>query len=477
MRRCCRSERAVTEEPGASEHDGNAERVTEGYFPLTAPELESDRDPTGDDSIAKGVRSAGPLAIAGLVANGSQVIVTVLLAHFLVGRHEYGYWTSLVAIFLVVSNPGSAVIVAVVRRSTIWRVQGKEEELRRWARDLHRWGAVVLGVYAVVVALLAPAVARALLGVDRPLPVIFMLVGAGVWVMLSIDRGLLQSTRAYGDLSVNLLVEGGVRFVFVLGLVVLSPHVLSACVGIFIAEVASVAHARYFANRHLAAPGAALAVSTAEVVDDAAIVVDLVTAVLALAMLALLLYADVMFQHTSDGYAAISTATKSMYFVAIVLSGYLVPEAAIRWRQGRAALHALGVVLLILAVPAAALLGVSVVVPHLSLSLVFASKDLGASGSFATLAAAQCCLAITVVLTLYLLAIGKRWIVGLLAGGAGALVLAVHRSHSSAHHVAQVDLVVQAVLLGAVGACFMVTHLRAHRGGSVPEGTRGSLAG
>jgi O-antigen/teichoic acid export membrane protein len=425
--------------------------------------------------VRGGVRLAGPLALAGLVANGSNVIVTVLLAHLLVTT-DYGYLNQLIGLFLIVSNPGSAVIVAVVRRATAWRVLGRNEDLRAWARRIHRWAAVGFAAYAVLVVALSNVIARSVLSQDTPGRVVVMLLGAGLWVVLCIDRGFLQATRHYGDLSVNLLVEGGVRAVAVLGLVAIYPHVVSACAGIFIAELATLLHARWRANRDLAlADTEVVLVTSADRVIDATIVRDLVTAVCAMALLAVLQSADVILlgrdDHAASGsYAAISVASKSLFFIAVVLGGYLVPEAAIRWRQGRHALSQLWVTLLILAVPAGILLVLATVAPHLVLSLVFSSKYLGAQDAFATLVLAMCCLAVTVVLTLYLLAIAKRWIVGLLAAGSVALVVAVQAAHGQPLAVARADLAVQGILVVAVALAFALAHVRDHRTHPVARG-------
>ncbi len=413
--------------------------------------------------IWQNIASAGPLAIAGVVANGSNVIVTVLLAHLLVSS-DYGYLNQLIGLFLIVSTPGSAVIVAVVRRATQWRVLGHHEALEVWAKKIHRASLWTYAIYLVVVVATSGIVARELLAHDTKGRVIAMLAGAGLWVVLCIDRGFLQATRAYRDLSFNFLVEGGVRAVAVLGLVIIHPTVLSACVGIFIAEIATFAHARVRANAALGIiDDVEILGETAE--EGSTIVRDLIAAVVAMALLAVLQNADVILlgrlRHESSGsYAAISVASKSLYFVAIVLSGYLVPEAAIRWRQGAHALRPLAATFAILSVPVVVLFSAAALAPHLLLGLVFSSKYLGAEQAFSTLVLAMACLSVTVVLTLYLLAVGKRWITALLAAGAVALVVATLETHGNPSDVARANLAVQAVLAVIVAVSFAVAHQR-----------------
>ena len=95
------------------------------------------------------------------------------------------------------------------------------------------------------------------------------------------------------------------------------------------------------------------------------VVVDLVVASVCLSMVAVLQNIDVLVVGRdnpthSGAYAAVSVTSKAIVFGAVVLGGYLLPEAAIRWRQGGHALRQLAVVLVLLAVPSALLLGVAV---------------------------------------------------------------------------------------------------------------------
>ncbi len=118
--------------------------------------------PGGDvapDTVRSGLVQAGILGVAGLIANGANVIVTVLLARLLTNRH-YGQLNQLTGLFLVVSMPGSAVLVAVVRRVTDWRGRGSAHLVQRWARRVHLQGSGVVVAFAVVVVVVGPYVAR-----------------------------------------------------------------------------------------------------------------------------------------------------------------------------------------------------------------------------------------------------------------------------------------------------------------------------
>ena len=153
-------------------------------------------------------------------------------------------------------------------------------------------------------------------------------------------------------------------------------------------------------------------------------------------------------------------ASKAIVYGAVVLGSYLLPEAAIRWREGGHALRQTAVAVLLLGIPASALLIVSEFFPSFLLRLVFSPRYLGAQAAFAPLVGAMVCLSLTVILTMYLLAIGWRWVSGILVLGAGAATMAVIVAHGRPVTTARNDLLVQAVLLGIVLVSFIALHRR-----------------
>jgi O-antigen/teichoic acid export membrane protein len=439
------------------------------------------RKSEGAESIRAGLLEAGPLAAAGVIANGANVIVTVAVARLL-SVHSYGVLIQLTGLFLILSMPGSAVVVAVVRRVSLWEHGGSADQIRHWSGRLHRHGSMAVLIWALLVVAGRHQVA-VLLGQRSGIGIAAILVAAAVFVLLSLDRGLLQARRSYRPLAMNLIVEGGVRTVAVLGLVALGKGPSGAAVGILVAELATAGHARYAAMRAWSAePGhtpwlvrtwasgwaAALRRAPAmagSVVERRRVVVDLAVASLSLSMIAVLQNVDVLVVGREDpsrsgAYASISVTSKAIVFGAIVLGGYLLPEAAIRWRQGGHALRQLGVVLLFLAVPAVALLAIAFTKPELFLSVVFHHHYLAASHALAPLVMAMCVLSVSVVLTMYLLAIGRRWVSGVLVVGAAALTGAVLAAHGVAKATATADLTVQVGLLLVIMIGFSIVHFR-----------------
>ena len=153
------------------------------------------------------------------------------------------------------------------------------------------------------------------------------------------------------------------------------------------------------------------------------------------------------------------------------MGGYLLPEAAIRWRQGGHALRQLAVVLVLLAIPSVLLLGLAVAAPEQILQFVFHHAYTSAADALAPLVLAMILLSISVVLTMYLLAVGQRWVAFVLVGGAIVLTLAVLAVHGAPRATAFVDLAVQ----GGVLARGHVRLRRRPQGPSIEAGRRDNL--
>jgi O-antigen/teichoic acid export membrane protein len=458
-----------------------------GALALGAELVLDDEGHTGVESMRAGLLQAGPLAAAGVLANGANVIVTVGLARLLT-PHGYGTLNQLTGLFLILSMPGSAVLVAVVRRITMWHEDGAVHLVRRWAGRIHRQGSMAVVIWGVVVFLSRHWLA-VLLNQRSGIGIAAILTAAAFFVLLSLDRGMLQARRAYRPLAANLLVEGGVRTVAVLALVSAGRGSSGAAVGILIAEMVTAGHARYAAVRAWSDEGTtahrrmgtvvggwvgalrADAVLGSQGRERHKVALDLILASVALSMVAVLQNVDVLVVGRDNGthsgaYAAVSVTSKAIVFGAIVLGGYLLPEAAIRWRQGGHALRQLAVVLVLLAVPASILMVVALSTPRLLLQVVFHHSYVTASSALAPLVAAMIVLSITVVLTMYLLAVGRRWVSGVLVVGAIALTIAVSLVHGAPRATALVDLAVQAGVMVVIVSGFTVIHrvrLRMHR--------------
>ena len=415
--------------------------------------------PAAKPSFKSGVVSALPVAVAGVAAGAAGIIVTVILARLL-SNQGYGAYAQLVGLFLVISMPGSAVIVAVVRRTASWRAAGSHGELEKWAHRMHVRMYWFLGAFAILsLAVCIPV--SSLLAKPSPISVAAMLLSAGVWILLCIDRGFLQGTQKYHSLAANYLVEGGVRTVLVLGLAVFFK-LPGATIGVLLSEAVTAVHARWAANRSLSEPiDDGRSTTPPSVRRD--LMIDLIAALGALALLAYLQNIDVVLlgrlnAGQAGAYAAVSVASKGLVFCAIVLGAYLLPEAAISHHEGDRAVRQLYATLAILAIPAVVLVSIAVVVPEQFLKLIFGARYLTADAAFAPLSIAMVFLSVTVIATMYLLAHGHRWVVFLLAPGAIAATFAVNAAHGNPTNTAKADLVVQGIVCGASVLSLIVAH-------------------
>jgi len=438
-------------------------------------------EPSAAPSAASGdIRRAIPLAVASALVGVASLATTVFVAHVLTTR-GYGTLVVLLGLFLVISMPGSALLVGVVRRVSAWEAHGFADRVRPWVVRVHRYGQVALVALAVVTWLLRVPVAHAL-SLPGPSGVMEILTAGGVWVLVSIDRGLLQVRQNYGALSVNLVLEATTRTVMT---VVLAKElgVEGAALGLLLAELVTATHARITSTRTIATPpvvpvapaespvigaeatGAVVALSAHRGRDLAA---DVVTALASLALLAVLQNADVillgsMAPHRSGSYAAISVPSKALVFGALVFVNYLLPEATIRHQRGSHALRQLGHTLVVVAVPCAVLLALAVAVPKRLLGVVFGHRLTAAGPAFSTLVLAMILLSVTVVLTVYLLGVGWRWVVIILAAGAGALAATAALAGGRYLATARADLAVQAGLCAVMVVAFVTAHRRSSR--------------
>ncbi|ONH32044.1 hypothetical protein BL253_07750 [Pseudofrankia asymbiotica] len=424
----------------------------------------------GGGRLRGAVRGATPLALAGLLANVANLGVTLVIARAMSTR-SYGATAQLFALFMIVSMPGSALLVGVVRRVTTWTRTGRADLVAGWAARVRRtglWGVVAVAVLALV--------ARGPLAHELSLPgpggVAETLTAGAAWCLLCVDRGLLQAAHRYRELAANLLVDAAVKGAATAGLVLAGLAQTGAAIAVLLGVLAALAHARRClgpttrAGSAQAAEGDQAAETppapawgaraAAAARGERRLAAELGAALTALAFLALLQNVDVLIQGRlspgeSGQYAAVSVTCKVLMFGAVVLAGFLLPEAADRRHLGEHALHQLGATLAILALPAAALLVAAFTAPATLLSLAFGPRFTDASGALLPLAAAMTCLGATVLFTHYLLALGSRAVLvalGLTAAAAAGLIALAGGSPVT---TARMDLAVQAVLAAVTG--------------------------
>jgi O-antigen/teichoic acid export membrane protein len=460
--------------PGATV-DGAADATAESRSPQAPADL------VVVSAARAAIRGATPIALAGFIANVANIGVTLLVARILSTR-GYGALNQLIAVFFVLSITGSALLVGVVRRVTLWERTGHAARVDGWAAHTRRRALIIVAVWSVVaIAVRTPLADQ--LSLPGPGGLSETLIAGAVWGVLCLERGLLQARHAYRQLGANLLVEGLSRCVLTLVLVGAGFGVTGAAVAILASVVLGELHAlvaeRAVLHRRLRAPVATLttpdagdALPTVEMTtvehrhERRRLGTDLISALIALALLAVLQNFDVVLlgreQPSNAGsYAPISVASKPLVLAAFVLAGFLLPEAASRRHAGQHALHQLGVVLAVIAAPASLLIVLALSAPTQLLRAAFGARLTEASPAFAYLAGAMTLLAATVLFTHYLLAAGRHVVLPVLAAGASLMVVLLLTAHGALVDTARADLLAQVVVALVTGG--LVLHTALHR--------------
>jgi hypothetical protein len=137
---------------------------------------------------------AAGLAVATMVQQVLAVVFTVVFTRIL-GTGGYGSLAALMNLTVILLVPGSALQVAAARQGTLGRL-GRGGEL---AATLDRWTRHLLaGLFVVaVVSVLARHQLAAIVNVHEEWAAAAVPVAAAFWLLLSVQRGLLQAAQAY----------------------------------------------------------------------------------------------------------------------------------------------------------------------------------------------------------------------------------------------------------------------------------------
>jgi O-antigen/teichoic acid export membrane protein len=360
--------------------------------------------PAGDS----GTGAAAGLAAAQLAANGIAVIFTAIFARVL-GREDYGVLAAALSTFLILSVPGYALQVAVSRAVAARRLGARGElgaTLRRWTQRL----SAATVALAVAAALFREPLAE-LLSVDAPWAAAATLPTVTLWILLSVERGMLAGLGEYRVVGFSIAGEAGGRLALGLVLVLAGLGTTGAYLGTPLAmALAALVLGRALARHAEARAGdgaAAPAVRLRDVLRDAVVPIG------ALALIAVLQNVDVIVvrhqvaEVQAGAYAAAAVAAKVVVWTAVGVALYVIPEAAGRSAAGRVARPVLlraGAVVAAVAAPAMLVMAIA---PELVLRLGFGPSYELAAGALPLLGVAMSVLALTYLTVNYLLAVGS----------------------------------------------------------------------
>jgi len=357
---------------------------------------------------AKAVGLAGAMMASNVVALATTVVFGRIL-----GVDGYGSLAALVSTFLILSVPGAALQIATARDGALGRLgEGRDlaATIARWTRTM-----VLLTLALSVVAALLRAPLASMIGVDQEWAAAATIPTVCLWILLSIQRGALQSQRSYAAVGISMPSEQLARLLLGVALAAAGLGVTGAWLGtpLAMAALATVLGVRL--RRQLGAPD-----PDAPPHPLRALVVAGWTAIAGLALIAILQNIDVIIakhelsSRGAGSYASAAVAAKVVIWVAIGVGFHLLPEAARRHAAGRdprgVFVRAL-VVVLAVGVPC---LLVYAAAPKLVLKIAFGPQYESGSQALLLLTAAMTLLACTYLAVQLLLAMHARWFLAVL---------------------------------------------------------------
>ena len=295
--------------------------------------LSVDRPPPGPGALRDSeTGKAVGLAAATMAANLVAIVFTVIFTRLL-GAEDYGSLAALLNLTVICFVPGSALQVAAAREGALGRLGGGGElaaTLARWMRHL------LLGIGGLTaLAVLAREPLASLLNVDEEWAAAAVVPTAGLWLVLSVQRGLLQSTRAYRPVGLSIVLEALGRLAAGALLVALGLGVSGAYLGTLSSfAIASVALGVVL-RRRLGPPAPhSRRHPLRELARDAAVPIGALTLVAALQNVDVIMAKHALDEDTAGVYAAATVAAKAVVWIAVGLGLYVLPEAARRAASG-----------------------------------------------------------------------------------------------------------------------------------------------
>jgi glycosyltransferase involved in cell wall biosynthesis/O-antigen/teichoic acid export membrane protein len=363
-------------------------------------------------------RAAG-LALSVIAGNVIALAFTIVFARLL-GASDYGSLAALLSAFIILMVPGSALQIAVARHVSTSVAAGDATAgagVRRWLTHL-----LLATVVVALVAIPLRHLLAAVLNVEEDWAAAAVPLTAMLWMLVSVERGALQGLQRYRLVGWSIIGEAGARLTFALLLVGIGLDVTGAFLGSVLSLVAVGLLLAGPLFRHVPhGEGTPLR--------------DLLAGAWAPVIGLMLLFAlqevhVIVVKHEATGdaagsYAVAAVAAKAIIWVAVGLGMYLLPEAARRVRGGEDARPILLRTLALIATAAVPMVLLYAVAAEPLLRAVFGEDLTGAAGALPWLGLAMALLASAYLAVQYLLAIGRRSFIGVLAAAAAVEVLAL----------------------------------------------------
>ncbi len=416
-----------------------------------AGERTSLEDLRGSETI-KAVGLAAAMIGNNIIALGSTVVFSRLLKDNQGGG--YGSLAALVSYFLILSVVGAAMQVATAREGVLGHLgvgAALMATVRRWTRALLLFTLAL----TVISILLRDPIARAVGVKHDPWAAALGLPAAGLWLELSVLRGVLQGIGDYKGVGLSLVGEQGSRLVSGAILAAAGLGVTGAYLGTPLSFIAMGLYCAHRLRQHVhaqtSAPLAAVTGAPPAALSLWQHVRRAWAPIAGLIIIAVLQNIDIIAAkhrfstHTASSYGAVAVAAKVLIWVAMGAGFYLVPEVSRLRAQGKDPRPILARALGIVAVCAVPVLLIFAFASHLLIKAAFGASKTTASNSLLVLGLAFTVLACTYLAIQYMLAMRRTWFLVILALVAIAEpILLLNASHQP-KSFATVVLAIQAV--------------------------------
>jgi O-antigen/teichoic acid export membrane protein len=353
------------------------------------------------------------LAAATMATNVVAVVFTVVFTRIL-GTGGYGSLAALLNLTIILFVPGYALQVAAAREATLGRL-GHGGEL---AGTLSRWSRhILIGLAGVaVVSVIAREPLADIINVEQSWAAAAVPATAALWLLLCVQRGLLQAARAYREVGLSVLFEALGRLALALALVGLGLDVTGAYLGTLASIAITAVALAWVLHRRLGAPDAdARPHPLRALVRGAALPIAALTLVAALQNVDVIMAKHVLDSTVAGVYAASTVAAKAVVWIAVGLGMWVLPEATRRAAAGLDPREVLLKGLAVIGVLSACALAIFAAVPELLLRTAFGADYESGADVLLQLGAAYSLLAVTYLCVQYLLGLHRKAFALLLA--------------------------------------------------------------
>jgi O-antigen/teichoic acid export membrane protein len=396
-----------------------------------------------DPETVRAVAMAAATMAANLIAVAFTIVFTRLL-----GTGGYGSLAALLNLSVILTVPGSALQVAAARESALGRLGTGPERaavLRRWTRTL----LIGIAVMAVV-SVLAREPLAALLDVEEAWAAAAVPVSGGLWLVLALQRGVLQGARAYRAIGVSIVLEATGRLAAGVVLVAAGAGVTGAYLGTPVAVALVVAALAVAVERRLGGPAPeAPHRPLGALTRLAAVPIAALTLVAVLQNVDVIIARHVLSDHAAGIYAATTVAAKALVWIAAGLSLWLLPEAVRRVAGGEDPRVVLARALAVIGAVALPALVLYATIPGLVLRTAFGAEYEAGEEILLALGVAYALLAVTFLGVQFLLGVHRRAFLVVLALAAAVEPAVLLLADDLAGFATGV-LAVQAVVAGVV---------------------------